>query len=77
MAARSPQQHWRIDQLIDGAYRILPKSTPNSKEPLALTAVGASTPTLAGFDPKSDKARWTFKKPQKPEMHCVRGAFQI
>jgi hypothetical protein len=33
---------------------------PNSKEPLALTAVGGSTPTLAKFDPKSDKARWNF-----------------
>jgi arabinan endo-1,5-alpha-L-arabinosidase len=59
----SPEQLWRIDQLIDGTYRIMPKSTPNSKEPMALTAVGGSTPTLAKFDPKSDKARWNFKKP--------------
>jgi arabinan endo-1,5-alpha-L-arabinosidase len=59
----SPEQLWRIDQLTDGTYRIMPKSTPNSKEPLALTAVGGSTPTLAKFDPKSDKARWTFRKP--------------
>jgi hypothetical protein len=29
---------------------------------MALTAVGGSTPTLAKFDPKSDKARWNFKK---------------
>jgi arabinan endo-1,5-alpha-L-arabinosidase len=58
-----PEQLWRIDQLTDGTYRIMPKSVPNSKEPLALTAVGGSTPTLAKFDPKSDKARWTFKKP--------------
>ena len=59
----SPEQLWRIDQLTDGTYRIMPKSVPNSKEPLALTAVGGSTPTLAKFDPKSDKARWNFKKP--------------
>jgi arabinan endo-1,5-alpha-L-arabinosidase len=58
-----PEQLWRIDQLIDGTYRIMPKSVPNSKEPMALTAVGGSTPTLAKFDPKSDKARWTFRKP--------------
>jgi arabinan endo-1,5-alpha-L-arabinosidase len=57
-----PEQLWRIDQLTDGTYRIMPKSTPNSKEPMALTAVGSSTPTLAKFDPKSDKARWNFKK---------------
>ena len=58
-----PEQLWRIDQLTDGTYRIMPKSVPNSKEPMALTAVGGSTPTLAKFDPKSDKARWNFKKP--------------
>jgi arabinan endo-1,5-alpha-L-arabinosidase len=59
----SPEQLWRIDQLTDGTYRIMPKSMLNSKEPMALTAVGGSTPTLARFDPKSDKARWNFKKP--------------
>jgi arabinan endo-1,5-alpha-L-arabinosidase len=57
-----PEQLWRIDQLTDGTYRIMPKAIPNSKEPMALTAVGHSTPTLARFDPKSDKARWNFKK---------------
>jgi arabinan endo-1,5-alpha-L-arabinosidase len=58
-----PEQLWRIDQLTDGSYRIMPKSMPNSKEPVALTAVGASTPTLATFVPNSDKARWNFRKP--------------
>ena len=57
----SPEQLWRIDQLTDGTYRIMPKSMPNSREPMALTAVGHSTPTLARFDPKTDKARWNFK----------------
>ncbi len=61
--AGSPEQLWRIDQLTDGTYRIMPKSMPNSKEPVALTAVGGSTPTLARFDPKGDKARWNFTKP--------------
>ena len=59
----TPEQLWRIDQLTDGTYRIMPKAVPNSKEPLALTAVGGSTPTLAKFDPKSDKARWNFRTP--------------
>jgi arabinan endo-1,5-alpha-L-arabinosidase len=54
---------WRIDQLIDGTYRIMPKAVPNSQEPLALTAMGLSTPTLAKFDPNSDKARWNFNSP--------------
>lgn len=59
----APEQLWRIDQLIDGTYRIMPKAVPNANESLALTAVGGSTPTLARFDPKSDKARWTFELP--------------
>ncbi len=50
-------------QLTDGTYRIMPKAMPDSKEPVALSAAGASTPTLAKFDPKSDKARWNFRKP--------------
>lgn len=58
-----PEQLWRIDQLTDGTYRIMPKAMPNSSELLALTAVGRSTPTLARFDPKSDKARWSFRRP--------------
>lgn len=57
------EQLWRIDQLTDGTYRIMPKEMPNSKEPVALTAAGMSTPTLAKFDPTSDKSRWTFKNP--------------
>jgi arabinan endo-1,5-alpha-L-arabinosidase len=59
----NPEQLWRIDQLIDGTHRIMPKVVPNSREPLALIAVGACTPTLARFDPKSDKSRWNFKLP--------------
>jgi arabinan endo-1,5-alpha-L-arabinosidase len=41
----------------------MPKAVPNSKEAFVLSAVGASTITLAKFDPKSDKARWTFRAP--------------
>jgi arabinan endo-1,5-alpha-L-arabinosidase len=59
----APEQLWRIDQLIDGTYRLMPKVAPNSKEPVALTAAGRSMPTLAKFDPKSDKAHWSFRKP--------------
>ena len=59
----APEQLWRIDQLIDGAYRVMPKAAPNSAEPVALTANGASTLTLTKFDPNGDKARWNFRKP--------------
>ena len=59
----SPEQLWRIDQLTDGTYRIMPKSVPGSKEPFVLSAVGHSTPTLEKFDPKSLNGRWNFKLP--------------
>ncbi len=59
----APEQLWRIEQLPDGSWRIMPKSIPNSKEALALSAVGSSFATLAKFDPKSDKQRWMLKTP--------------
>jgi arabinan endo-1,5-alpha-L-arabinosidase len=57
----APEQLWRIQQLTDGSYRIMPKVVPGSKESLALSAVGSSTPTLAKFNPDSDRQRWNFK----------------
>jgi len=56
-----PEQLWRIDQLIDGTYRIMPKEVPGCKEPLALTAIGARSLTLTKFDPNSDISRWNLK----------------
>jgi arabinan endo-1,5-alpha-L-arabinosidase len=57
----APEQLWRIDQLTDGTYRIMPKLVPNSKENLALVSSGDSTPTLAPFDMNSDNSKWNFK----------------
>ncbi len=54
-----PDQLWRIDQMIDGTYRIMPKVLPG----YAMTAVGVSTPSLVKFESKTDKARWNFMKP--------------
>jgi arabinan endo-1,5-alpha-L-arabinosidase len=59
----APEQLWRIEQFPDGAWRIRPKAVPGSSEPLALSAVGASFPTLAKLDPASDKQRWRIKAP--------------
>ena len=55
------EQLWQIDQLTDGTYRIKPKTA--TKANVALVAIGASTPTLAPFDPASPAGRWTFQKP--------------
>jgi arabinan endo-1,5-alpha-L-arabinosidase len=59
----SPDQLWRIDQLTDGTYRLMPKTVPNGEEPLALSAVGSSMPTLEKFRPDSDRQRWLLKTP--------------
>lgn len=59
----APEQCWRIDQLTDGTYRVMPKAVPGTAAPLALSAVGSSTPTLARFRPDSDRERWLFKLP--------------
>jgi arabinan endo-1,5-alpha-L-arabinosidase len=58
-----PDQLWRIDQLTDGTYRLMPKAVPNAKEPLALAAVGSSMPTLEKFNAGSDRQRWLLKTP--------------
>jgi arabinan endo-1,5-alpha-L-arabinosidase len=58
-----PEQLWRIEQCVDGAYRIMPKSVPNSQEPVALSAVGGSFATLSKFNPDSDKQRWRLNAP--------------
>jgi arabinan endo-1,5-alpha-L-arabinosidase len=58
-----PEQLWRIDQLTDGTYRVMPKTVPNAKAPLALSAVGSSTPAMSAFNASSDRQRWLFKTP--------------
>jgi hypothetical protein len=48
---------------VDGTYRVMPKAVPNSTEPLALSAVGSSSPTLTKFKPDSDRQRWLIVTP--------------
>lgn len=57
------EQLWRIDQLTDGTYRIMPKAIPNSKEQLVLVSAGDTRPTLAPFDKNNDNCKWNFKTP--------------
>ena len=57
------EQLWRVDQLTDGTWRIMPKFVPNSKRPVALSAIGSSFATLSTFDPAGDKQRWLLKAP--------------
>ena len=55
-------QLWRIDQLIDGTYRIMPKEIPGCDLPLCLVSVADSTPGLAKFDFGNDNCKWDLKK---------------
>ena len=55
------EQLWRIEQLVDGTFRIMPKSVPGHDEPLALVCTGDSTLTLAKFDFNSDNSKWNFR----------------
>ena len=57
----APEQLWRIDQLTDGTYRIMPKVIPGSDENLVLVSVGDSTPSLGRFDMNSDNSKWNFR----------------
>ena len=56
-----PEQLWRIDQITDGTYRVMPKVYANQS--LALSAIGSSTPTLSRFNPDGDRHRWVLKTP--------------
>lgn len=56
------EQLWRIEQLTDGCYRIMPKKVPGTDRKLALVSIGDSTPSLAEFDMDSDNSKWNFRK---------------
>ena len=57
----APEQLWRIEQLTDGSYRIMPKAIPGSDKPYALVSIADSTPTLAEFDSADDNCKWNFR----------------
>lgn len=55
------EQLWRIEQLTDGTYRIMPKSVPGTDEKYALISIADSTPALGKFDMGSDNSKWNFR----------------
>lgn len=57
----APEQLWRIDQLIDGTYRIMPKAVPGSTKKYALMSVSDAMPSLGEFfDANSDNYKWNL-----------------
>ena len=59
----SDAQLWRIEQLTDGTFRIMPKAIPGKdgvNTRYCLYSAADSTPTLAEYDFQSDNSKWTF-----------------
>ena len=62
--ADSDAQLWRIEQLTDGTYRIMPYAIPGQEgrnTRYCLYSAGDSTPTLAPYDFSTDNAKWNFR----------------
>ena len=60
----APEQLWRIEQLTDGTYRIMPKMIPGMKglnTRYVLYSISDSNPTLAEYDFDSDNSKWNFR----------------
>ena len=58
------EQLWRIEQLTDGTFRIMPKVIPGKKginTKYVLYSMGDSTPTLAEYDFNTDNSKWNFR----------------
>lgn len=62
------EQLWRIEQLTDGTFRIMPKHIPGTEginTKYVLYSMADSTPILAPYDFKSDNSKWNFAKLEK------------
>ena len=63
-AATDEAQLWRIEQLTDGTFRLMPKRIPGQdgvNTRLCLYSAGDSTPTLAPYDFGSDNSKWNLR----------------
>lgn len=58
-----PAQLWRLDQLGDGSWRLMPKAVPGGAKPMAISAIGSSFATLSQVGVPDDKQRWLFQAP--------------
>jgi arabinan endo-1,5-alpha-L-arabinosidase len=60
------EQLWRIEQLTDGTFRIMPKRIPGQEQQntrYCVYSAADSTPTLAEYDFQSDNSKWNFRQP--------------
>ena len=59
------EQLWRIEQLTDGTFRIMPTVIPGMEginKMFCLYSIADSTPTLAEYDFQSDNSKWDFRE---------------
>ena len=62
--ATDEAQLWRIEQLTDGTFRLMPKRIPGQEgvnTRLCLYSAGDSTPTLAPYDFNTDNSKWNLR----------------
>lgn len=61
--AELDEQLWRVEQLTDGTFRIMPYAIPGKgkNQKYCLYSAGDSTPTLAEYDFSSDNSKWNFR----------------
>ena len=59
------EQLWRIEQLTDGTFRLMPMRIPGTEginTRLCLYSAADSTPTLAEYDFQSDNSKWKMRE---------------
>ena len=59
------EQLWRIEQAVDGTFRLMPKRIPGRQElntRYVLYSAADSTPTLAEWDFSSDNSKWNLRQ---------------
>lgn len=58
----APEQLWRIDQNVDGTFRIMPKAVPGHEgESLVLYTTGDSSVALGPWNFNDDNCKWDFR----------------
>ena len=62
------EQLWRIEQLTDGTFRIMPKAIPGMEginTRYCIYSASDSQPTLADYDFNSDNSKWNLRSANK------------
>ena len=55
------EQLWRIEQLVDGTYRIISETVPGHEGKFALVCTGDATLTLGTYDFDDVNCKWNFR----------------